>query len=388
MNQKVKITNHKTLILQAFLLAITIFICPPNSFSNANNIHHNLIPNHENHYGILDTGILVNCSTPINHALNKSTSQSSTNSIGGTSDKAVDGNTKGDFWGSGSTAFTAWENNPWWEVNLQVDIDIEEIKIYNRTDCCYKFLTNYYIFVSSVPFASTDLNETINQPGVQSYFQETVAGSPSIIPIQQNGKYVRIQITTSGFIGLAEVEVMGCATGSNPCPIAGTSCDDDNTDTVDDIEDGNCNCEGTIVTTPSDCSTPTNIAMSGTASQSSTQFEAEASRAIDGNTNGQFWGDQNTISLTNWEKHAWWELDLGELSDIKYLNIWNRVDCCTEFLSNYHLFISETPFNSKDLDETINQQGVIDFFQDSVAQTPTLININRTGRYIRIQLNA
>ena len=128
--------------------------------------------------------------------------------------RAVDGDTDGNFWGSNSVSLTAWENQAWWEVDLGTVSAIDEIRVYNRTDCCQDFLNDYYIIISETPFASTDLNATLNQSGVESFLQNTQAATPSNIPINSNGRYVRIQLTGQGFLALAEVEVMGCPSTS------------------------------------------------------------------------------------------------------------------------------------------------------------------------------
>lgn len=67
-----------------------------------------------------------------------------------------------------------------------------------------------------------------------------------------------------------------------------------------------------------------NIARDGIASQSSTDSEAGAPRAIDGNTDGHI--DQNSITLTRPEDNPWWEIDLVEEKPIEEVALWNRTD--------------------------------------------------------------
>ena len=73
----------------------------------------------------------------VNVALRKSTRQSSNYVSGGRSSLAVDGNTSGN-WRNGSVTHTAGNGtrNPWWMVDLGRVYNINEIKIWNRTDCC------------------------------------------------------------------------------------------------------------------------------------------------------------------------------------------------------------------------------------------------------------
>lgn len=68
-----------------------------------------------------------------------------------------------------------------------------------------------------------------------------------------------------------------------------------------------------------------NVAIKGKATQSSTAYGGEAKRAIDGNTEGDFYKAQS-VSHTNAEKDPWWEVDLGSSVDIEHIAIWNRTD--------------------------------------------------------------
>ena len=67
----------------------------------------------------------------------------------------------------------------------------------------------------------------------------------------------------------------------------------------------------------------TNIAREGKATQVSTAFDGEASRAIDGNMNGDYFA-ANSVTHTATQDDPWWELDLGKPSPIDKLAIWNR----------------------------------------------------------------
>ena len=67
-----------------------------------------------------------------------------------------------------------------------------------------------------------------------------------------------------------------------------------------------------------------NVAPKGGASQSSTDGDGEASRAIDRDTNGDF--DAASTTLTKAQDNPWWELDLGADTPLEELAIWNRTD--------------------------------------------------------------
>ena len=397
---------------------------------NANNASSNVI-------AVTYTPNTGDCNSPINLAFNKVTTQVSTqfNAIGG---RAVDGITDGDFWVTNSTSLTSWVQNAWWEVDLGAVADITDIKIWNRSDCCSNVLADYHVIVSDVPFTSTNLNITLAQTGVSDFFQNTEAGYPSNIPVNRSGRYVRVQLDDQGFLALAEVEVMGCfssgttldqnitfasipnkLTIDNPFPVAAAASSGlpitfnvvsgpasitagnlvvlDGTPGVVVVEAnqaGNANynpapsaTQSFTVAEPStsDCDEVTNLAVGKTSTQQGTQLSADASRANDGNINGDFWNG-NSVSLTNWTPNAWWEVDLGEVGDIEKINIYNRTDCCSDRLKDYYVLVSDVPFTSTNLNATIAQTGVSDFFQSQEAGSPTEINIGRTGRYVRVQL--
>ncbi|HEX2748850.1 MAG TPA: PVC-type heme-binding CxxCH protein [Verrucomicrobiales bacterium] len=68
-----------------------------------------------------------------------------------------------------------------------------------------------------------------------------------------------------------------------------------------------------------------NVALSGTASQSSVAHGGVAGRAIDGNTHGE-WGRGTTTHTEIDEANPWWEVDLGRIEPIDKIAIVNRND--------------------------------------------------------------
>jgi len=93
-------------------------------------------------------------------------------------------------------------------------------------------------------------------------------------------------------------------------------------------------------------SAQTNVAQGKKAKQSSVAYGGNPDRAIDGNTDGQ-WG-KKSVTHTQDERSAWWELDLGEVYGIDRIVIWNREDCCWERLQDFLVLTSETPIGTKD----------------------------------------
>lgn len=127
----------------------------------------------------------------------------------------------------------------------------------------------------------------------------------------------------------------------------------------------------------------TNLALGATATQSSDlDVSTPASKAVDGSTDGQYWW---TIAITNQNNEAWWHVDLGSVKTIQSVILWNRTDCCGARLDNAHVFVSDVPFSSTGLVATQGQSGVSDYSIGTATVTNT-VNVNRTGRYIRVQL--
>jgi hypothetical protein len=115
---------------------------------------------------------------------------------------AVDGNTDGYFLNK-STTHTSYEQGAWWQVDLGSKKNINQIIIYNRTDCCVDRLSNYQVSISNKADFST-----------HTYQQDFhVAPNPKkTIKLNtpgKQGRYVRIQLLDKNYLSLAEVQVMG-----------------------------------------------------------------------------------------------------------------------------------------------------------------------------------
>ncbi|MCB0518830.1 MAG: discoidin domain-containing protein, partial [Saprospiraceae bacterium] len=149
------------------------------------------------------------CTQFVNLATGGQATQSSTR-FGALPGRAIDGNTSGNFWGDFSVSHTEWEDNAWWEVDLGKKFDLKYVNIWNRTDCCQQFQSNFYVLVSDVPFTSANLNASINQPGVTAYYQGGQVGLPTTIATERSGRYVRVQLAGQAFLGMAEVQIFGC----------------------------------------------------------------------------------------------------------------------------------------------------------------------------------
>jgi hypothetical protein len=189
------------------------------------------------------------------------------------------------------------------------------------------------------------LNTTLAQANVKAYYFAGTAATQTDITVNAKGRYVRVQLKTQNYLNLAEVQVLGCA------PI---------------------------------CTSTSNIAVNKAASQSSTGYGGNASRAVDGNTSGAW--NNNSVTHTFSDVNAWWQVDLGAINNIDAIKLFKRTDCCGEWLTNFYVFVSETAFSSTDLNTTLAQANVKAYYFAGTAATQTDIPVNAKGRYVRVQL--
>jgi hypothetical protein len=104
-----------------------------------------------------------------------------------------------------------------------------------------------------------------------------------------------------------------------------------------------------------------NVALRGSARQSSDYPDGPASQAIDGNTNGEYSAKSTTHTAI--EDDPWWELDLGASVSIDRIVLWNRTDSSLESRLNgcrvvlldesrapaYETTIAEAPLRDREL---------------------------------------
>jgi hypothetical protein len=94
-------------------------------------------------------------------------------------------------------------DNPWWQVDLGANYNVNKIQIWNRTDCCSERLTNYRIWTK----ASNGGWEEFS-PGVKTY--NPGEQYPLSFTGNKQARYVMIQLIGKGvFLSLAEVKVFG-----------------------------------------------------------------------------------------------------------------------------------------------------------------------------------
>jgi len=84
--------------------------------------------------------------------------------------------------------------------------------------------------------------------------------------------------------------------------------------------------------------TTTNVAVAGTATQSSDEIRCTASRAIDGDINGGV-SSQESMTHTQIESVPWWKAVLDDVYAIQNITVYNRSDCCNKDIIDFILII-------------------------------------------------
>jgi cytochrome c peroxidase len=140
----------------------------------------------------------------------------------------------------------------------------------------------------------------------------------------------------------------------------------------------------TPATWPGSGTGDSNLAKGKPTTQSSTELNGAASRAVDGNTDGDFY--KNSVSRTAQQAQPWWDVDLGANALLSQVKLWKRTDCCGDALANFHVFVSSQPFTGTTVAQTQAQAGVLDLAYPGTAPVTASLPVNAVGRYVRVQL--
>ncbi len=157
--------------------------------------------------------------------------------------------------------------NDWVQIDLGSNIFISTVAIHNRTSCCSDRLNNVYVMVADSPFpTNANVNQAINNADFIHQLGDESDGAITGVNINLNGRYVRLQKSgnnVTNAINLKEIEVFtpytiqdsdndGVCDLDDVCSgfddnLIGTSCDDNDPCTTNDLYTNNCNCVGTAV---------------------------------------------------------------------------------------------------------------------------------------------
>jgi uncharacterized repeat protein (TIGR01451 family) len=111
-----------------------------------------------------------------------------------------------------------------------------------------------------------------------------------------------------------------------------------------------------------------------------------ADKAVDGDRNSDGINGQS-VAITKQYPEPFWEVDLGARQKIDAVLLWNRTDSTPQRLASAYVFVSEQPFPSTALADTLNNAAI--WRIQLPATTPerrTIVPVDRYGRYVRVQL--
>lgn len=108
------------------------------------------------------------------------------------------------------------DTNEWWDVEIPAAVPIDEIVIYNRTNCCSNRILGLYVLVSDTPFPAGSNAASLTAARAQADFEFLIVADVPVttIPVGNlTGKFVRIQksgvgINTNSAYNLLEVQVI------------------------------------------------------------------------------------------------------------------------------------------------------------------------------------
>ncbi|HEY6509006.1 MAG TPA: discoidin domain-containing protein, partial [Vicinamibacterales bacterium] len=265
-----------------------------------------------------------------NAAMGRATTQSSTVN-GGLSGRAVDGSVNGVFTNN-SVSTTNVEASPWWQVDLGMVHTLREIHIWSsNTDCCATAnpKKGFHVWTSSNPITGDPA--TTWQPGATGTFV-SAQGAPATVAANRAARYVRIQLSGTDALSLAEVQVWTVARGS----VGGHA-------------------------------TQSSFASSGGSANVPIDYNLVATAA----------------GPTQAQNEPYWELDLGGTRYLETVRLWTGGNAS---LATYNLFVSNTPFSSTSVAGTRAQSGVSGWIGRGTS-TSSATAVRRKGRFIRVMLD-
>merc|ERR1719362_707695 len=210
-------------------------------------------------------------STPISNLALKCKASMSTTSDNAPASRAVDGNTDGNFYHN-SVVHSKRKNDwsDWWKVDLKSDQNrIMEVIVYARTDCCTDRTSNLIVEILD----SAGVVCARRKIGKASAVNKLEFGAGVV------GKTVKL---SGGMMNFAEVVVNGWDVFLYPSATP------------------------TMSIAPSPSTPISNLALKCKASMSTTSDNAPASRAVDGNTDGNFYHNSVVHSKRKNDWSDWW----------------------------------------------------------------------------------
>lgn len=133
--------------------------------------------------------------------------------------------------------------------------------------------------------------------------------------------------------------------------------------------------------------TMTNVALGKPATQSSDYHAGSvagpAGDGVDGDISGR---PTESLTITDADQNAWWQVDLGSANRIESIKILNRTDCCATRLSNFSVFVSPTDPTGRSYADLSADPAVFEYRVNGTAPRQLTVPVGATGQYVRVQL--
>ena len=135
-----------------------------------------------------------------------------------------------------------------------------------------------------------------------------------------------------------------------------------------------------------------NLSVGKPASAAEPGYGSNASAAVDGNVDGNFF-DGSVVDTAGTNAQDYWEVDLGAVATIQSVNLFNRTDCCATRLNNFYVLVSPTSMDGQSLAQLLANPAVTQVYTANtgfvMGNEPQLYSVNvgaLPGRYVRVQL--
>lgn len=108
-----------------------------------------------------------------------------------------------------------------------------------------------------------------------------------------------------------------------------------------------------------------NLALEQSTTQSSTDDGADSTRAVDGNRSGEY--TEGSVTLTLSESNPYWEVDLGSMTTIDKVIVYNRTDDVPERLEGFTISILDGSRNEVYTQTGVGQSDTISFVNKDIG---------------------
>jgi len=277
----------------------------------------------------------------------------------GYAERAVDGITNGMYWDL-SCQHTAYQDAPWWAIDLGESTAVTSVVAYNRIDCCSERTNGLTVLVSDTRLADSDTTTPGEHISTLTDANScgSIATSSPVMSLTCSegavGRYVYFHNLGGNYLTLCEVEIYG----------------------------------GPAVTVDADSLVSS---ASSDVFQSSIGWEGSPERAVDGITNGMYW--DLSCQHTAYQTDPWWGIDIGHDMVITQVVAYNRVDCCSERTAGLSVLVSDTRLAGTVIEgERGGEINDLDDAQEcgSIGGSSDVMTINcvegTVGRYVYIYI--